>query len=207
MVYIKEMIIENFKSFKGKHHIPFQTGFTGITGRNGSGKSNIVDAAQFVMGTRSSRVIRARRLSELIFNGGEKDKPASSCQVSLTFDNTDRELPVEADTVTFTKKVKLNPRSQSGYNAYYYLNDASSSNGEFDKVLTEAGIYVDGYNVVKQGDVTDITRISAVERRKILDRVERIDSYDKNIEKSRDECKQIDENIERMRFLARSSVK
>ena len=201
MVYIKEMVLENFKSFKGKHHIPFHQGFTGITGLNGSGKSNIVDAAQFVMGTRSSRVIRARRLSELIFNGGKQGNPAGYCQVSLTFDNEDRELPVDADEVVFTKKVKISKGSQAGYNTYYYLNDRASTNGEFERILEEAGIYVDGYNVVKQGDVTDITRMGMVERRKILDRVERIDSYDKSIEKSREECKQIDENIERMRFI------
>jgi len=201
MVYIKEMLIENFKSFKGRHHLPFQTGFTGITGRNGSGKSNIVDAAQFVMGTRSSKVIRAKKLSELIFNGGKTKKPANSCLVTLTFDNKDREIPVDSDEVIFTKKVKLTPRAQTGYNVYYYLNEKPSSNGEFERVLAEAGIYVDGYNVVKQGDIVDITRIGPVERRKILDRVERIDTYDKNIEKSREECKQIDESIERMGFI------
>ncbi len=201
MVYIKEMVIENFKSFRGRKVIPFQTGFTGITGLNGSGKSNIVDAAQFVMGTRSTRVIRARRLSELVFNGGKKWKPAGFCQVAITFDNRDRELPIDEDEVVFTKKVKITPTNQQGYNAYYYLNGRPSTNGEFDRVLSDAGIFVDGYNVVKQGDVTDITSMTPVERRKILDRVEQIDIYDKNIEKSRDECKEIDANIERMEFI------
>jgi len=201
MVYIKEMLIKDFKSFKGPHQVPFQTGFTGITGLNGSGKSNIVDAAQFVMGTRSSRVIRAKRLSELVFNGGKKYPPANSCSVTIIFDNKDRELPLDTDEVVFTKRVKINTRAQSGYNVYYYLNKKPSTNGEFERVLAEAGIYVDGYNVVKQGDVTDITRIGPVERRKILDRVERIDTYDKNIEKSREECRQIDESIQRMGFI------
>ena len=200
-MYIKELIIENFKSFVGRHRIPFQMGFTGITGLNGSGKSNIVDAIQFVLGTRSSKVIRAKRLSELIFNGGKKGKPASFCTVSVVFDNKERMLPIDADTVTFTKKVKISTTSQMGYSVYYYLNGRASSNGEFEKVLAEAGIYPDAYYIVKQGDITDIVRIGGVERRKILERAEKIDVYDKHIEKSREECKQIDENLDRMRFI------
>ena len=41
--------MENFKSFKGYHEIPF-TDFTAIIGPNGSGKSNLMDAISFVLG-------------------------------------------------------------------------------------------------------------------------------------------------------------
>src|SRR6266542_3341387 len=101
--------MENFKSFAGKVRVPFLPGYTTVTGPNGSGKSNIADAILFVLGPKSAKAIRAKRLTDLIWNGG-KDKNASDyCQVSLLFDNGDRQIPVEADEVKLTRYIGLSP--------------------------------------------------------------------------------------------------
>ena len=42
-MHLKDIYVENFKSFGRKLHIPFLPGYTTITGPNGSGKSNIAD--------------------------------------------------------------------------------------------------------------------------------------------------------------------
>ncbi len=73
-VYLKQVEMENFKSFGHKLTVPFYPGFTAITGPNGSGKSNIVDAILFVLGPKSSKVMRAGRLTDLIFNGGKESE-------------------------------------------------------------------------------------------------------------------------------------
>ena len=102
--------MENFKSFGKKLTVPFFPGFTAITGPNGAGKSNIADAILFVLGPRSSKVIRAGRLTDLIFNGGKKRKnPAKYCRVSLVFDNTKRRMPIDSDIVTLTRMIKRAP--------------------------------------------------------------------------------------------------
>ena len=80
MVHLKEVILENFKSFGGKKRIPFFPGFTAITGPNGSGKSNISDAIMFILCPKSSKVLRASKLTDLIFNGGTKNSPANLLQ-------------------------------------------------------------------------------------------------------------------------------
>ena len=41
-MYIKQLEVDNFKSFANKVEIPMLKGFTTISGPNGSGKSNIV---------------------------------------------------------------------------------------------------------------------------------------------------------------------
>ncbi len=74
---MKEIEMENFKSFKKRIKVPVLEGYTTVTGPNGSGKSNISDAILFVLGPRSSRVLRAGRLTDLIFNGGQKNKKAA----------------------------------------------------------------------------------------------------------------------------------
>jgi AAA15 family ATPase/GTPase len=50
-MWIKEIIIDGFKSYKNRVVIPgFDSRFNAITGLNGSGKSNILDAICFVLG-------------------------------------------------------------------------------------------------------------------------------------------------------------
>ncbi len=44
VLYLKEVRMENFKSFGKKLTVPFFPGYTAITGPNGAGKSNIADA-------------------------------------------------------------------------------------------------------------------------------------------------------------------
>ena len=79
-MYLRQIELENFKSFGKKLTVPLLEGYTAVTGPNGSGKSNISDAILFVLGPKSSRAIRAGKLSDLIFNGGKDRSPASYCK-------------------------------------------------------------------------------------------------------------------------------
>ena len=50
-MYIKEVIIDGFKSYAQRTHVMnFDPMFNAITGLNGSGKSNILDSICFVLG-------------------------------------------------------------------------------------------------------------------------------------------------------------
>lgn len=182
-MHLREVHMENFKSFGRKLTVPFEPGFTAITGPNGSGKSNIGDAILFVLGPNSPRAIRAGRLSDLIFNGGEKGKGADHCTVSLVFDNADRAMPVEADLVTLTRRVKLTPKEDNpdGYTSYFYVNGRGSQKREFVDLLNHARISADGYNITQQGDVLRICTMSNMDRRKILDDIAGVTTFDKDI--------------------------
>src|SRR2546429_4893347 len=88
--------MENFKSFGRKITVPFLQGYTAITGPNGSGKSNIADAILFVLGPKSSKAIRAGKLTDLIWNGGKDKKSPDSFQGPPPFHNPDPPTPPEA---------------------------------------------------------------------------------------------------------------
>ena len=86
-----------------------------IMGPNGSGKSNSGDAIQFVLGTRSTKALRAENLKELIFNGGNNSRAAKKMSATLTFTNPQRgdgtrQLRVDTDEVAFTRSVRLTER-------------------------------------------------------------------------------------------------
>src|SRR3989441_274536 len=193
--------MENFKSFGRKISIPFLQGYTSITGPNGSGKSNIADAILFVLGPKSSKAIRAGKLTDLIWNGG-KDKNASDyCQVSLLFDNGDRQIPVEADEVKLTRYIGLSPSVEGGYNSYFYINDRKSSLSEFDSLLAHTRISAEGYNLVQQGDVQKIVSMSSVDRRRILDNIAGITKFDDDITQAEGKRRETEENLDRIRII------
>jgi len=196
--------MENFKSFGKKLTIPFFPGFTAITGPNGAGKSNIADAILFVLGPKSSKVMRAGRLTDLIFNGGKKHKnPAKYCKVSLVFDNTKRRMPVDSDEVVLTRMIKRAPLKDDPNNYYskFYINNKASTFSDFANVLVHARMSGDGYNIVKQGDVTSFIERGSVDRRRLIDDIAGISNFDNDIKKAEKEEEDVDSNLERIRII------
>src|SRR5437879_31195 len=193
--------MENFKSFGRKIPVPFLQGSTSITVPNGSGKSNIADAILFVLGPKSAKAIRAGKLTDLIWNGGKDKNAADSCQVSLIFDNSDRQIPLEADEVKLTRYIGLSPSVEGGYNSYFYINDRKSSLSEFDSLLAHARISAEGYNLVQQGDIQRVVSMSSVERRRILDNIAGITKFDDDINQAEGKRKETEENLERIRII------
>ena len=199
-VYLKQIELENFKSFGGKMTIPLVEGYIAVTGPNGSGKSNITDAILFVLGPKSSKAIRAGRLTDLIFDGGKSKNRAEYTKVSLVFDNTDRMISWDSDTVKLTRLVRFASDGEN-YNSYFYVNDQKSSMGEFDSLLTRARISADGYNMVQQGDVTRIVSMGNIERRRVVDSISGIASYDEDISKAAGEKQEAEMNLDRISIV------
>ncbi len=199
-MYLKALELENFKSFVHKNRIELKEGFTAISGPNGSGKSNIGDAILFVLGPKSSKVIRANRLTDLIYDGGKKGKPADYCRVSLIFDNSDRMLPIDSNEVKLTRYVKK-ANNEAGYNSYFYINDEQARLQDFISLLEHAKISADGYNFVKQGDVTRIVEMTPMERRQILDDISGIAEFDRNIAKAENKKRGVEEDMEKIEVL------
>lgn len=200
-MHLKEIYLENFKSFGRKVRIPFLEGFTAVTGPNGSGKSNIADAILFVLGPKSSKIIRAGKLTDLIFNGGDKKKPAKYCKVTLLFDNVSRLIPIDSDEVRLTRLVKISKTNAENYYSYFYINGKPSSLGEFDNILAHARISADGYNFVQQGDINRITQMGKIERRRIFDDIAGITKFDQDISKANEKRESVLGNLDRIQIL------
>ena len=203
-MYLKRLEMENFKSFKGEVVVPYERGFTAITGPNGSGKSNCGDAIQFVLGYKSAKDVRANNVLDLLFNGGKNNKPAKFCKVSLIFDNPEdsdgsRRLKIDADEVHFTRTVRKTRSGAASSN--YYLNGESSSQRQFKLLLSSANARADGYNIVLQGMVTELATMTGINRRKVLEEVAGVTSYDDEIRKADRQRKRVEEYLERIELL------
>lgn len=191
MIHILRISLKNFKSFK-RISIPIPQGFTAIVGPNGSGKSNIVDAICFVLGRSSAKSLRAERFSDLIFNGGKKEKPAPEAEVSLYLDNSGREIPIDSKEIKITRSIDFEG------NSVYRLNGKRTSRTEILDVLSAAKIQPDGHNIVLQGDVTRIVEMNPIERRGVIDEIAGIAEYDEKKRKALRELEKVSENVSRV---------
>ncbi|ELY91280.1 chromosome segregation protein SMC [Natrinema altunense] len=235
-MYIKAIVLDDFKSFGRKTKIPFYEDFTVVTGPNGSGKSNIIDAVLFALGLARTRGIRAEKLTDLIYNPGHEGDDTSSgpreATVEVILDNSDGTLErsqvvnaAGSDDIGDVDEIRIRRRvkeTEDNYYSYYYLNDRSVNLSDIQDLLAQAGITPEGYNVVMQGDVTEIINMTPHARREIIDEIagvaefdakkedafeeletvqERIDEAELRIEEKRDRLEQLaDERREAMRY-------
>jgi len=175
MPYIKKIELKGFKSFGPQTvKVALDKGFTAITGPNGSGKTNIVDAVLFALGELSTKRLRAENAAKLIFHGSEKAvlERAKIAKVIIQFDNTDGRMPVDTTTVTISREVYRNGQS------VYRLNGRRISRAHILEILSMAGISSTSQNIILQGTITRLTEISLMERRKIVEDLVGIAQYD-----------------------------
>jgi chromosome segregation protein len=175
MPYIKKIELKGFKSFGPKTvKVVLDKGFTAITGPNGSGKTNIVDATLFALGELSTRRLRAESAAKLIFHGSEKAglERAKMAKVITQFDNMDGRIPVDTTTVTISREVHRNGQS------VYRLNGRRISRAHILEFLSMAGVSSTSQNIILQGTITRLTDTSPVERRKIIEGLVGIAQYD-----------------------------
>ncbi|MDY6765158.1 MAG: AAA family ATPase, partial [Halobacteria archaeon] len=207
-MHIKEIEIDSFKSFGRKTTVPFLEGFTAITGPNGSGKSNLIDSILFALGLARTRGMRAERLPDLLYDPPEGES-AREGSVKVILDNSDRAVTEEEiraacdevgdpDEITIKRRIK---RTSKNYYSYYYINGRSVNLSDIRDLLSSAGITPEGYNVVMQGDVTNIIQMSNSERRGIIEQVAGVAEFDEKKEKAHEELETVDERVERVELI------
>ncbi|OQB24745.1 MAG: Chromosome partition protein Smc [Firmicutes bacterium ADurb.Bin182] len=156
---LTKLEIQGFKSFPQKTVINFDDGITAIIGPNGSGKSNIADAVRWVLGEQSAKTLRGSRMDDVIFNGTQERRAHSYCEVALTLDNSDGELPVDFSEVNIMRRVYRSGESE------YYINRSACRLKDISELLSGTGIGKDGYSIIGQGRVDEILSNKSNERR------------------------------------------
>ena len=161
----KKLELYGFKSFADKVEIPFNDGFTAIIGPNGCGKSNVSDAIRWVFGEQSAKSLRGSSMQDVIFQGTEKRRRLSYCEVSVYLDNTDRQLfpSLAFDQVVITRKLDASRQSE------YSINNSQCRLKDIVNLLHDTGIGKDGYSIIGQGKVEEILSKKSEDRRAVFD--------------------------------------
>ncbi len=170
----KKIEMVGFKSFADRTVIEFDNNFTAIVGPNGCGKSNVSDAIRWVLGEQSPKTLRGSSMQDVIFNGTEKRKSLSYCEVTLTFDNTTRFFNFDYDELAITRKLYRSGESE------YLINRNTCHLRDITNLLYNSGLGKNGYSVVGQGKVTEIVDSKPEDRRAMFEDAAGIAKYKKD---------------------------
>lgn len=182
-MYIKQIEIDNFKSFATKIEIPLLKGFSTIVGPNGSGKSNIIDAVLFALGLATSRNLRAEKIADFISTYTKRNEAI----VKVTFADGEN-----GEEFSVARRIK---KSTQGYNSVYYLDDKITTHTEILMKLEKYNVTPNSYNVVMQGDVTSIIGATDNERRKIIDEIAGVAEFDRQINQASEKLDAVEVSV------------
>lgn len=190
MVHVKKVEIFGFKSFGFKNTtVQFEPGLISISGPNGSGKSNILDAIIFAMGENKPKVMRVDKLRSLIHDIEGNRRGPKMARSSVHFDNSDRKIPVDSDTVEITREM-----DDKGENTYY-LNKKKTNRSHILDLLDVANAGLGQLNAVQQGTVTRISEFTSEEKRKTIEDLVGLSYFD---DKKAESIKQLDDADRRL---------
>ncbi len=168
---LRSLQIKGFKSFANDTVINFNDEIIGIVGPNGSGKSNIVDAIRWVLGEQKSKELRLEKMVDVIFNGTKSKKKAGMAQVSMTFDNSKKLIPLEFDQVKVSRILYSNNESE------YRINDVTCRLKDIRNLFLDTGIGSNSYAIIELGMVDDILSDKDNARRKMFEQGAGIAKY------------------------------
>ena len=166
-----KLILQGFKSFADKTTIEFADGMTVIVGPNGCGKSNISDAVRWVLGEQNVRNIRGQKAEDVIFSGSEVRSQKNAATVTLIFDNSNNELPLDTAEVSIARKVYRDGESE------FFINKRSCRLKDIQELLANTGLGKGSMVIIGQNRVDSILSAKPEERRIIFEEVAGINKY------------------------------
>ncbi len=191
----KKIEMVGFKSFADRTIIEFNDNFTAIVGPNGCGKSNVSDAIRWVLGEQSAKMLRGNNMQDVIFNGTEKRKSLSYCEVTLTFDNTTRFFDFDYDELAVTRKLYRSGESE------YLINKNTCHLRDIKNLLFNRGLGKNGYSVISQGKVTELVDSKPEDRRAMFEDAAGISKYKNDKEEAQRKLERTNDNLTRLRDI------
>lgn len=96
---------------------------------------------------------------------------------------------------------RLRVTKQGTYSSSYYINGIACNLNELHEELSSIRINPEGYNVVLQGDVTNIISMKSRERREIIDELAGVAAFDRKIIQARKTLEEVKEKEDSCRII------
>eukprot|EP01062_Namystynia_karyoxenos_P058908 TRINITY_DN50364_c0_g1_i1.p1 TRINITY_DN50364_c0_g1~~TRINITY_DN50364_c0_g1_i1.p1 ORF type:complete len:1203 (+),score=599.67 TRINITY_DN50364_c0_g1_i1:129-3737(+) len=164
-MWIKWVICDGFKSYAHRTKIgPFDREFNAITGLNGSGKSNILDAICFVFAISNLSKVRVRDLRELIYKSGQAGVTKAS--VTIEFDNTGEPKPLgyPMDEIVVSRQVVIGGRSK------FFINGRTVQLSHVQNLFHSVQLNVNNpHFLIMQGTITKVINMKPQETLSMLE--------------------------------------
>lgn len=175
MVHIDRIQLRYFKSFRNAD-ITLSKGFVALAGPNGSGKSNICDGIRFVLGENSLKALRAKKVADLIYQGSEK------AEIRLL-------LKEDGKSIELRRAIRRDGKTKYRYNGKRMTRTAVMD------ALRPVGAEIGEHNVIAQGEVEEIVKMSPKERREIIDSVSGVSEFEEKRNEAMRELEKVELKI------------
>ncbi len=196
---IKKLFILGFKSFFDRLEITFPMGISSVVGPNGCGKSNIVDAIRWCMGEQSPKLLRGRRMEDVIFNGAGVNKPLGMAEVSIIFENGDGSFPAafaQDDEISVTRRLYRSGESE------YLINKVPCRLKDIQEIFMDTGLGNRAYSIIGQGQIGSIIEQKPEETRFMLEEAAGITKYRRRVEASQRKIELAEVNLQRVEDIS-----
>ncbi len=208
--------LSGFKSFVEPTELLIEPGLTGIVGPNGCGKSNLVEALQWVMGETSARRLRGGDMDDVIF-GGTTTKPARNvASVAVRMDNSDRTAPA---ILNDQDELEIERRIDRGKGSTYKVNARETRAKDVQLLFADASSGAGSSALVGQGRIGWLINAKPNERRLLLEEAAgigglqsrrheaelKLSAAETNLVRLDDVAQSLDVQIERLRKQARQA--
>lgn len=160
-MHIEEIILDGFKSYATRTVVSgFDPRFNAITGLNGSGKSNVLDAICFVLGITNLSQVRANNLQELVYKQGQAGVTKAS--VTIVFNNQDaKNSPVGYDQyeqISVARQVVIGGRNK------YLINGHTAQVSQVQNLFHSVQLNVNNpHFLIMQGRITKVLNMKPPE--------------------------------------------
>jgi chromosome segregation protein len=189
---LKRLEMVGFKSFADKTRVEFEPGITAVVGPNGCGKSNIADAIRWALGEMSARSLRSQQMMDVIFNGTASRAAQGMSEVSLTFDNTSHQIPLDYTEVTVARRLFRSGESE------YSINKTQCRLKDLRDLFLDTGVGNDGYYVMAQGKIEFLLSAKPEERRELFEEAAGVSKYKVRREEALRKLAKVDQDMLRL---------
>ena len=192
---IKRLEITGFKSFKDKTVIHFDTNITAVVGPNGCGKSNIVDALQWVMGEMSAKGLRGSSMEDVIFQGSQGYVPGGLAEVSLILENDGTYFP--AKYLNYSE-IQITRRLHRSGESEYLIQQEPVRLKDIYEIFMDTGAGSRGFSLIEQGAISRMVTAKPDEMRVLIEEASGITKFKARKKESQRKLIATDENLTRL---------
>lgn len=193
-MHLRRLEISGFKSFASRTFFEFGPGVTAIVGPNGSGKSNVVEALRWALGESSSRLLRARKLEEVIFVGSRGRPPADKAEVTIVLDGLDGH--------DGRGHVAISRRAYRWGESDYLVNGRRARHRDVqDLLLRITGSTAASYAFIGQGLVESFLQMRPEDRRQLIEEASDVQRYRLRLEEGQSRLAKARESMDKLRLV------